>query len=137
MRTYLDCVNAALVGRYGCPAALHPSHLGETVVLREPFYVWVVVRARVAREVEGPSVVRLVDGFGGDHAGGAASGRPSEVDAEGAHDERLVDSLEVGIVRRRRDGAERVARLLEYALMSVTSDMMKGGRSVRRMIRLM
>ena len=83
------------------------------VVLREPFYVWVVVGARVTHIVEGPSVVRLVDGFGEDYARGAARGRPSEGDAEGAHDERLVELLEVGIARLCRDGAERVARLLE------------------------
>ena len=64
-------------------------------------------------KVEAPSVVSLVDGFGEDHTGSAASGCPSEGDAEGSHDERLVDSLEVGIARLRRDGAERVACLLD------------------------
>ena len=58
-------------------------------------------------------MVCLVDGFGEDHAGGAVSGRPSEGDAEGAHDERLVESLKVGITRLRRDGVERLACLLE------------------------
>ena len=58
-------------------------------------------------------MVCLVDGFGEDHSGGAASGRPNEGDAEGAHDERLVELLEVGIARLCRDGDEHVARLLE------------------------
>ena len=88
-------------------------------------------------EVDGPSVVHLVDRFGEDHAGGAAIGRPSEVDAEGAHDERLVELLEIGITRICCDGAKRVAILLEMSLMSLSSDMIKGGRSARRVIRLM
>ena len=50
-------------------------------------------------------MVCLVDGIGEDHAGGAASSRTSEGDAEGAHDERLVESLEVEIARLFRDGA--------------------------------
>ena len=112
-RTYLDCANAALVGLTGCPAVLHLSHLGKTVVLQEPFDVWVVAGARVAHEVEGPSVVCLVDVFGEDHAGGAASGCPSEGDAEGAHNERLVELMKVGIARICHDGDERVARLLK------------------------
>ena len=114
--TYLNCANADLVGRPGCPAVLHPSHLGETVVLRDSFDVWVLVGARVAHEVEGPSVVCLVYGFGEEHARGTASVRPSEGDAKGAHDERLVESLKVGIARLRRDWAKRVARLLEYGV---------------------
>ena len=67
----------------------------------------------IEHEVEGPSVVCLVDSFGKDQAGGASSGGPSEGDAERAHDERLVETLEVGITRLRVDGTERVARLLE------------------------
>ena len=58
-------------------------------------------------------MVCLVDGFGEDHVRGAAIGCPSEGGAEGTHDERLVELLEVGIARLCRDGAERVARLLE------------------------
>ena len=54
LRTYLDCANAALVGRPGYPAVIHPSHLGEKVFLLEPFNVWVVVRARIAHEVKVP-----------------------------------------------------------------------------------
>ena len=46
--TYLDCANAALVGRPGCPSVLHPSYIGETIVLQNPSDVWVVVRAHVA-----------------------------------------------------------------------------------------
>ena len=44
-------------------------------------------------------MVCLVDSFGKDQAGGASSGGPSEGDAERAHDERLVETLEVGIAR--------------------------------------
>ena len=55
----------------------------------------------------------MVDGFREDHSVGAASGRPSEGDAERAHDECLVETLEVGITRLCDDGTERVARLLE------------------------
>ena len=54
--------------------------------------------------------------FGEDHAGGAASGRPSEGDSESAHDERLVETLEVGIARLCGDGAKCAARLLEYGV---------------------
>ena len=57
-------------------------------------------------------MVRLVDGFGEDHAGGAASGRPSKGDSERTHNERLVETMEVGIARLRGDGTERVPRLL-------------------------
>ena len=114
--TYLDCANAALVGSPGCPAVLRPLHLGDTVVLQESLDVWVVVGVRVAHEVEGPSVVRLVDGFREDHGIGAAGGRPSEGDAKGAHDERLIESLKVGIARLCCDGTERVDRLLEYGV---------------------
>ena len=38
-RPYLNRANTALVGRPGCSAIIHPSHLGETVVLEEPFNV--------------------------------------------------------------------------------------------------
>ena len=110
--TYLDRANEALVGRTGCPVVLHPLHLGETIVFRESSDVWVVVGAHVAHEVEGPPVVRLVEGFGEDHAGGAAGGHPSGGEDECAHDEPLVESLKFGIARLRSDGAERVARLL-------------------------
>ena len=79
-------------------------------------------------------MVRLVDGFGEDHSGGAASGCPSEGDDDGARDKRLVESLEVGITRLCHDGAKRVARLLEDG---VSSDMRKGGRSARHVVRLM
>ena len=58
-------------------------------------------------------MVHLVDGFGEDHTGGAASGRPSEGDAESAHNERLIETLEVGIAQLRSDGTERAAHLLE------------------------
>ena len=58
-------------------------------------------------------MVRLVDGFGEDHAGGAAIGRPSKGDAECAHEKRLVVTLEVGIARLCVDGTKLVARLLE------------------------
>ena len=58
-------------------------------------------------------MVRMVDGFGEDHSLGASIGRPSEGDAERAHDECLVETLEVGITRLCDDGTERVARLLE------------------------
>ena len=58
-------------------------------------------------------MVCLVDGFGEYHDGGAASGSPSEGDAERANDEHLVEMLEVGITWIRVDGTERVARLLE------------------------
>ena len=78
---YFDCVNSDLVGCPGCLSVFHPLHLGETVVLRDLLDVRVVVRACIAHEVEGPSVVRLLDGFGENHAGGAASGHPSEGDA--------------------------------------------------------
>ena len=44
-------------------------------------------------------MVRPVDGIMEDHSGGAAGGRPSEGDAKGAHNESLVESLQVGIVR--------------------------------------
>ena len=68
-------------------------HLGEKVFLRESFDVRVLVGARVAHEIEGPSVVCPVDGIGEDHAGGADVGHPSEGDAKNAHDKRLVESL--------------------------------------------
>ena len=55
----------------------------------------------------------LVDGIGEDHSRGAAGGLPSEGDTKGAHDNRLVELLQVGIARLRRDGDERFARLLE------------------------
>ena len=58
-------------------------------------------------------MVRLVDGFVEDHARGAASGGPSEGDAEIAHDERLIETPEIGIARLYGDGTERVACLLE------------------------
>ena len=58
-------------------------------------------------------MVCLVDGFGEDHAGGASRGRPSEGNAEGAHDERLVVLLKFGTARLCSDGAKRVARLME------------------------
>ena len=106
---------------------LHPSHLEETVVLRELFDVWVVVRARVAHEVKGPSAVRLLDGFGEDHTGGVAGGHPSEGDAKGAHDERLVELLKVGIARLCRDGDKRFYAFWKMALMSASLDMLKGG----------
>ena len=112
-RTYLNCAYAALVCHTGCPAVFHPTHFLETVVLRKSFDVRVIIGARVPHEIEGSPVVRLVDGIGEDHAGGAAGGCTNEGDAKGAHDERLVELLQVGIVRLRRDGAERFARLLE------------------------
>ena len=92
---------------------LHPVHFGETVVLRKYFDGRVVIGTRVAHEVKGSPVVRLVDGIKEDHARGAAGARPSEGDAEGAHDERLVEFLHVGIARLCRDGEERVTQLLE------------------------
>ena len=58
-------------------------------------------------------MVHLVDGFGEDHARGVARGCPSEGDAERAHNERLVETLEVGIARLRSDDTKRVARVLE------------------------
>ena len=51
--------------------------------------------------------------FGEDHAGGAASGRPSGGDAESAHNKRLVETLGVGIAQLCGDGTKRVACLLE------------------------
>ena len=47
------------------------------------------------------------------HARGVSSGRPSEGDVERAHDELLVETLEVSIARLCGDETERVARLLE------------------------
>ena len=74
-------------------------------------------------------MVPLVDGFGEDHAGGAASGRPSEGDAKSARDNRLVELLKVGIARLCRDGAERVARLLEDGVDVGQFGHDEGGRS--------
>ena len=91
--TYLNCADEDLVGCYGCPAVLHPSHSGETVVLRKSFDVRFLVKARVAHEIEGPYVVRLFNGIREDHNGGASDGRPSEVDTKTSHDKRLVESL--------------------------------------------
>ena len=110
------------------------------------FDLRVVVRTRVAHEIEGPSEIRLVDGIEEDHSGGAAEGAakgaagscPSEGDAKGAHDERLVESLQVRIARLCRDGAKRVARLLEDG-----GDVGQfghdegGGRSAQLVVRLM
>ena len=114
--SYFDRTNSALVVRPGYPDVFHPSHLGEMVVLREPLDVRVVVRVRVAHESEVPSVFCLVDGFREDHAGGAASGSPSEDDYESEHNERLVETLEFGIARICGNGTERVARLLENSV---------------------
>ena len=72
-------------------------------------------------------MVCLVDGFGEDHAGGASRGRPSEGNAEGAHDERLVELLKFGTARLRRDGAEHVARLLEDSVDVIEFGHAKGG----------
>ena len=80
-------------------------------------------------------MVPLVDGIREDHAGGTAGGCPSEGDAKGAHDERLVESLQVGIARIHRDGAERVACLLEGGGDVSQFGHDEGGRSARRMVR--
>ena len=135
--TYLDCMNAALVGRPSCQAVLHPSHLGETVVLQKSFDVWVVVGARFVHEVKVPSVIRLVDGFGEDRARSAAGGRPSEGDTKGAHDKRLVELLKVSTTRICCDGAGRVARLLEDGVDVGQFGHDEGGWSARRVVRLM
>ena len=81
-------------------------------------------------------LVRLVDGIGDYHAGGAVGGRPSDGDAKGAHDERLVELLQVGIARLHHDGAERVTRLLEYGGDVSQFGHDEGGRSARRVVRL-
>ena len=78
------------------------------------FYGGVVVRTRVAHEVEGRApVVCFVERVGEDYTGGADGGRPGEGDAETPDDEHLVETLKVAIVRFLADGTEGVARLLE------------------------
>ena len=135
-RTHLNCADTALVGRPGCPAVFHPTHFGDMVVLRKSFDGQVVIGTRVANEDEGHSlVVCLVDGIGEDHAGGAAGGRPSEGDAEGAHNECLVESLQVGIARICHAGAKRVAHIMEYGGDVSQFGHDEGGRSARRVVR--
>ena len=80
-------------------------------------------------------MVRLVDGIWEDHAGGAAGGRPIEGDAEGAHDERLVEFLQVRIAWLCCYGAEHVARLLEDGGDVSQFGHDGGGRSARRVVR--
>ena len=53
----------------------------------------VVLRSRVAHEVEGVGVVELVDGVCEDDPGGAARVRPHQGDGEAADDEHLVEAL--------------------------------------------
>ena len=50
-RTHLNCTDAALVGRPGCPAVFHPANFCETVVLRKYFDGRVVIGTRVVHEV--------------------------------------------------------------------------------------
>ena len=80
-------------------------------------------------------MVCLVDGIEEDHAGGAAGGRPREGDTKGAQDERLVESLQVGIARICRDGAGRVASLLEDGGDFSQFGHDERGRSARRVVR--
>ena len=87
-------------------------------------------------KLNAPPVVRLVDGIGEDHSGVTAGGRPCEGDAKGAHDERLIESLQVGIAWLLCDRAERVARLLEDGGDVGQFGHDEGGRSARRMVRL-
>ena len=77
----------------------------------------------------------LVNGNGEDHAGGAAGSCPSEGDAKVAHNERLVELLQVGIARLRRDGAKRVDRLLEDGGDVSQFGHDEGGWSAQRVVR--
>ena len=52
VRTHLNCADATLVERPGCPAVFHPTLFGETVILRNYFDGLVVIGMRVVHEVE-------------------------------------------------------------------------------------
>ena len=132
-RTHLNCADLALVGRPGFPAVFHPAHFGKTVVLWKSFDGRVVIGPRVAHEIESSPVVRLVYGIGEDHAGGAAGSLPSEGDAMGAHDERLVELLQVGIARLCRDVTRTVTlptdqRETEKRILILQAAVKKNGR---------
>ena len=122
--TYLNCADAALVGRPGCPAVLNLSHFEETVVLQKLFDVRVVVGARVTHEIEGPYVLRLVDDSGEDHSVGASGGRPSEGDATTSV---LLSCCRLALRGFYVMGPNLSLAFWKMAVMSVSSEMMKGG----------
>ena len=126
-------VDVALVPRPHGPLMLHDPRLGDAGgVVREEGDGGIVLRPRVAHEVEGGGMCELVDGVHEDDPGGAACARPRQRDGEAADNERFVEALKVGVVRLAGDWFERRAHRCEDSGDVGEARHLGGGEEARR-----